>query len=332
MLWLIAPLVVVIGVVGFGVIYQALATSRDRRKFPPFGKLIEIDGKTWHYQIMGEDRLTVVVDSGTGGTHLDWQLVQPEVAKFTRILTYDRAGYGWSEMSSEPRTAEQVVSELRQLLREIEIKPPYVLVGMSLSGLFSRLFAYCYPEEVAGMILVDVAHERMYEETPVKWVELNQRLEGVLTHVVPLIARIGLLRLLVTFDSLPMAAGLFQKFPPSMRPLVKALYSQTQFGKTFAQESAAVSVSMSQVEQARKIKPFPDIPLIVLSSGKPDFDITQDVLQKLQELHADLASESPQGIHIIARESGHAIQLDKPELVVDAIRQVVEKVRCGSTL
>ncbi|MBE9190718.1 alpha/beta hydrolase [Gloeocapsopsis crepidinum LEGE 06123] len=332
MLWLIVPLGVLIGVVGFGAIYQALATSRDRRKFPPSGKLIEINGKTWHYQIMGEGHLTVVVDSGTGGTHLDWQLVQPEVAKFTRILTYDRAGYGWSDMSSETRTAEQVVSELRQLLREVEIEPPYVLVGMSLGGLFSRLFAYCYPEEVAGMVLVDVAHERMYEETPVEWVELNQRLERLLTHVVPIIARIGLLRLLVAFDSLPMAAGLFQKFPPSMRPLAKALYSQTQFGKTFAQESAAVSVSMSQVEQARKIKPFPDIPLIVLSSGKPDFDITQDVLQKLQELHADLASESPQGIHIIARESGHAIQLDKPELVVDAIRQVFEKVRCGSAL
>jgi len=332
MLWLIVPLGVLIGVVGFGAIYQALATSRDRRKFPPSGKLIEINGKTWHYQIMGEGHLTVVVDSGTGGTHLDWQLVQPEVAKFTRILTYDRAGYGWSDMSSEPRTAEQVVSELRQLLREVEIEPPYVLVGMSLGGLFSRLFAYCYPEEVVGMVLVDVAHERMYEETSVEWVELNQRLERLLTHVVPIIARIGLLRLLVAFDSLPMAAGLFQKFPPSMRPLAKALYSQTQFGKTFAQESAAVSVSMSQVEQARKIKPFPDIPLIVLSSGKPDFDITQDVLQKLQELHADLASESPQGIHIIARESGHAIQLDKPELVVDAIHQVFEKVRCGNAL
>ncbi|MEP0911561.1 alpha/beta hydrolase [Leptolyngbya sp. GB1-A1] len=279
---------------------------------------------------MGEGYPTVIVDSGTGGTHLDWQLVQPKVAKFTRILTYDRAGYGWSNLSSEPRTAEQVVGELRQLLREVEIEPPYILVGMSLSGLFSRLFAYHYPEEVAGMVLVDVAHERMYEDTPVEWVELNKRLEGLLTPVVPIIGSIGLLRLLVAFDALPMAAGLFQKFPPSMRPLAKALYSQTQFGKTFAQESAAVSISMSQVEQARRIKPFPDIPLIVLSAGKPEFDITQEVLEKLQELHADLATESLQGVHIVAHESGHAIQLDKPELVVDAIRQVVENVHCSS--
>lgn len=330
MLWLVVPLGVVIGVVGFGVIYQTLATSRDRRRFLPPGKVVQINGKNWHYQIVGEGRPTVIVDSGTGGTHLDWQLVQPEVAKFTRILTYDRAGYGWSDASSEPRTAEQVIGELRQLLRAVETEPPYVLVGMSLSGLFTRLFAYHYPEEVAGMVLVDVAHERMYEDTPVEWVELNKRLEGLLTRVVPVIGRTGLLRLLVTFDSLPMAAGLFQKFPPSMRSLVKALYSQTRFGKTFAQESAAVSVSMNQIEQTRQTKSFPDIPLIVLSAGKPDFDITQEVLEKLQALHMDLANESPQGVHIVAHESGHAIQLDKPELVIDAIRNVVEKVRCSS--
>jgi pimeloyl-ACP methyl ester carboxylesterase len=87
---------------------------------------------------------------------------------------------------------------------------------------------------------------------------------------------------------------------------------------------------MNPVEQARQIKTFPDIPLIALSAGKPDFDITQEVLEKLQELHADLANQSPQGVHIIAHESGHAIQLDKPELVIDAIRQVIEKVRFGS--
>jgi len=330
MLWLVVPLGVVIGVVGFGAIYQTLATSRDRRRFLPPGKVVQINGKNWHYQIMGEGCPTVIVDSGTGGTHLDWQLVQPEVAKFTRILTYDRAGYGWSDSSSEPRTAEQVVSELRQLLREVEIEPPYVLVGMSSSGLFSRLFAYDYPEEVAGMVLVDVAHERMYDDTPGEWVELNKRLEGLLTHVVPIMGHTGLLRLLVTFDSVPMAAGLFQKFPPSIRPLAKALYSQTQFGKNFAQESAAVSVSMNQIEQTRPTKSFPDIPLIVLSAGKPDFDITQEVVEKLQELHADLANESPQGVHIVAHESGHAIQLDEPELVIDAIRQVVEKVRYGN--
>jgi pimeloyl-ACP methyl ester carboxylesterase len=311
MLWLVALIGILIGLVGLGAIYQALGTHRDRQRFLPPGKFIEINGKNWHYQMMGEGYPTVIFDSGSGGTHLDWR-------------------YGWSDSSSEPRTAEQAVCELRQLLKKAEIEPPYVLVGMSLGGLFSRLFAYHYPEEVAGMVLVDVAHERMYEDFPAEWVELNKRLERVLIHVLPIIGRIGLFRLLVTFDSLPMAAGLFQRFPPSMRPLAKAMYSHTQFGKAFAQESAAVSVSMNQVEQARRTKLFPKIPLIVLSAGKTDFDITQEVLEKLQKLHAELANESPQGVHIIAHESGHVIQLDDPKLVTDTIRQVVEKVRYSS--
>ncbi|BDA67745.1 alpha/beta hydrolase fold protein [Calothrix sp. PCC 7716] len=329
MKWLFILIEVLVGIVGFGAICQAFATSRDRRRFLPPGKLIEINGNNWHYQIMGEGHPTVIMDSGTGGTHLDWQLVQPEVAKFTRILTYDRAGYGWSDLSSKPRTAKQVVSELRQLLREAEIEPPYVLVGMSLSGLFSRLFAYDYPEEVVGMVLVDVAHEKMYSEAPTKWVELNKRLEWLSIYVLPIMARIALFRLLVIFDRLPLAAGLFQKLPSSIQPFAKAIYSQTLFWKAFTQESSAVSVSLNQVEIARKTKPFPKIPLIVLSAGKPDFDITQEMRQKLQELHAELANESSQGVHIVSHNSGHVIQLDDPKLVIDAIRQVVEKVRCS---
>ena len=102
----------------------------------------------------------MVIDSGQGGTHLDWQLVQPEIAKLTQTVTYDRAGYGWSDLSlgQEARTAQQCLDELRQLLQKTEIPPPYILVGMSLSGLFVRLFAYQYPKEVAGMVLVDVTH------------------------------------------------------------------------------------------------------------------------------------------------------------------------------
>lgn len=329
MLWLVVPLGVVIGVVGLGAIYQTLATSRDRRRFLPPGKLIQINGKNWHCQIMGEGYPTVIVESGTGGMHLDWQIVQPEVAKFTRILTYDRAGCGWSDLSSHPRTAEHIVSELRQLLKEAEIEPPYVLVGMSLGGIFSRLFAYNYPEEVVGMVLVDVAHERMYEEAPTEWVELNRQLEWLSAYVLPIMTQSGLFRLLVMIDCLPLATGLLQKFPSSIQPFAKAIYSRSQFWKAFTQESVAVSVSLSQVEQARKTKSFPKIPLVVLSAGKADFDITQEMRQKFQELHAELANESLQGVHIVASNSGHAIQLDEPGLVIDAIRQVVEKVRCS---
>jgi pimeloyl-ACP methyl ester carboxylesterase len=330
MLWLVALLGISIAVVGFGAIYQAFATNRDRRRFLPPGKVIEVNGNRLHYHVMGEGHPAVIVDSGQGATHLDWQLVQPEVAKFTRIVTYDRAGYGWSDLSAEPRTAERIINDLRQLLQTAGIAPPYILVGMSLSGLFVRLFAYQYPKEVAGMILVDVAHERMYERIPLAMVKLNEQLDWLAIHVFPFAAQIGLFRWLVTFDRLPLAAGLFKKLPPAMQPSAKTVYAQTQFWRAFGQESAAFQVSLKQVEQARRTKSFPEIPLVVISSGKPDFGGTRELLQTMQELHADLANESSQGTQIVADKSGHAIQLDEPELVVDVIRQVVEKVRCGS--
>ena len=98
MLWLVAIAGMLMGLIGLGTIYQVIATNSERRRFLPPGKSIDINGNSLHYKIMGEGNPTVVVDSGQGGTHLDWQLVQPEVAKFTQIVTYDRPGYGWSDL------------------------------------------------------------------------------------------------------------------------------------------------------------------------------------------------------------------------------------------
>jgi pimeloyl-ACP methyl ester carboxylesterase len=324
---LIALLAIFIGGVSCGAAYQAFATRRDRHRFPPPGKLTEVNGNKIHYQIMGEGQPTVIVDSGQGATHLDWQFVQPEVAKFTQIVTYDRPGYGWSDLSPEPRTAHQVVDDLRKLLQNIGVTPPYILVGMSLSGIFTRYFAYQYPEEVVGMILVSVAHKQMYERMPPAMVKLNQQFDWLAIHVLPFAARMGLFRLLVTLDRLPLAAGLFRKLPSRLQPAAKSIYARTQFWQALGQESAAFPVSLQQIQQARDTKPFPSIPLRVLSSGKPDFGASMELIEVMQALDADLASESSQGVQIIAEQSGHAIQIDEPELVIDAIRQVVEQVR-----
>ena len=159
-------------------------------------------------------------------------------------------------------------------------------------------------------------------------VKFNQRADWFAINILPIAARIGLFRLLVILDKLPIATDIYKKLPQAMQSSAKSIYAQTKFWQAFGQESAAFDVTLEQVKQARNTKSFPDIPLIVLSSSKKDFGATEDLLQAIHELHADLAEESPQGIQIIANDSGHAIQLDEPELVVDAIRQTIEKVRC----
>ena len=137
-----------------GVIYQFVATRIDEYRYPVRGELVDVGDYSLHLYCTGEGGApTVVMDSGLGGTVLDWQLVQPEVAQFARVCTYDRAGMGWSERGGQPRTSQQFVEELHALLSNAGVEGPYVLIGHSLGGVNMQLFASHYPDEVAGMVL-----------------------------------------------------------------------------------------------------------------------------------------------------------------------------------
>ena len=163
--WTKRVLVGIVGLVVFvllaGVIYQFVATKIDAyRWYPPSSEMVDVGGSSMHLHCTGEGGApTVVMDSGLGGTVLDWQLVQPEVAQFARVCTYDRAGMGWSEPGAQPRTSQQIVEELHALLGNAGVEGPYVLVGHSFGGTNVQLYASQYPNEVAGMVLVDSATE-----------------------------------------------------------------------------------------------------------------------------------------------------------------------------
>lgn len=113
--------------------------------------------------LSGEGKTTVILDSGLGGTAEDWLKVQPAVANFSKVFSYSRAGLGKSEKASTPRTCKDIISDLRSLLLSANLKPPYILVAHSWSGINARWFAHQYPDEIAGMILVDAVHEDKYE-------------------------------------------------------------------------------------------------------------------------------------------------------------------------
>ncbi|MBI1790320.1 MAG: alpha/beta fold hydrolase, partial [Acidobacteria bacterium] len=139
-----------------GVVYQAVGTALDKRRYPPPGRIVE----GMHLRVEGAGDPTVVLEAGIAATSLSWSRVQPEVAKFARVLSYDRAGLGWSGPASGPRTVDRLVAELRQLLAGAGLPGPYVLVGHSFGGLVARAFAARYPDEVAGLVLVDPVHPR----------------------------------------------------------------------------------------------------------------------------------------------------------------------------
>ena len=126
---------------------------------PPLGKLVDAGGHLIHLNVMGKDDPAVIMENGSFDFSFIWSLVQPEVSKFTRVVSYDRAGYAWSETGPLPRTSHQLVYELHTALQNSGIKGPYILVGQSFGGFLVRAFARYYPKEVAGMVLVDVLNE-----------------------------------------------------------------------------------------------------------------------------------------------------------------------------
>jgi hypothetical protein len=144
-----------------GVVFQFVTTKIDERRYPALGEMVDVGGYNLHLNCTGKagGAPTVVLDSGLGGTVLDWQLVQPELAKSTRVCTYDRAGMGWSDPGPQPRTSRQIVKELHTLLGNAGVRGPYLLVGHSFGGTNMQVYASQYPDEVAGMVLVDSALE-----------------------------------------------------------------------------------------------------------------------------------------------------------------------------
>jgi alpha/beta hydrolase family protein len=147
------------------VIYQAFGTEIYRRLYPPPGELVDVGGHSLHINCVGEGSPTVILESGSGAMSVDWANIQPEVADTTRVCAYDRAGSGWSEPGPGPDDPQQIAGELHTLLGNAGIDGPYVLVGHSFGGLYVRMYAYQYPNEVEGMVLVDSSHPEQSART-----------------------------------------------------------------------------------------------------------------------------------------------------------------------
>jgi hypothetical protein len=149
-----------------GAFYQSLSERRERRAHPRPGQLIDIGGYKLHINCTGQGSPAVILDSGLGDTHISWRKVQPPIAQFTRVCSYDRAGLGYSESSPRSSTSQDFAEELHTLLHNAGISPPYILVGHSMGGFDVRLFASLYRSEVAGMVLVDSSHPEQQKRFP----------------------------------------------------------------------------------------------------------------------------------------------------------------------
>ena len=262
------------------------------------------------------------MDAGLGGGVLDWQTVQPEVAEFARVCAYDRSGIGWSESGPKPRTSSRIVEELHAMLKDAGEDGPYVLVGHSFGGANAQLYASEYPDEVAGMVLVDSALDtRVFDK------DLRDALANATPSPLTLkvLAPLGIQRLIAGGG----ASG--EGGPPEeLAEERSAIYNGTRHLYAVSDESATVNESVATATDAAPS--LGDKPLIVLSAGArqyPGFTKEQAKRADKQanEFEASRQDLSENSELVVAKNSTHYIQFDRPELVVDAIRRVVEAAR-----
>jgi pimeloyl-ACP methyl ester carboxylesterase len=307
-------LILVILLASAGFLYENISEARDRRFHPMPGRRVDVGGYKLHINCTGQGTPVVVLDSGLGDSYVSWMKVQPQIAKFTRVCSYDRAGLGYSDSSPRPRTSKVMAEELHTRLHNAGVPAPYVLVGHSMGGYDVRLFASLYRSEVAGMVLVDSSHPEQEKRFPPALNDMDKtwvREQEFMTFALPF----GIPRLLgfCGNDAAVRAADCnFHSYREGLTEL-----------KTFPESAAQAATTGS----------LGDMPLAVLSHDPnvPVPDIPADLVKPMNEawehMQDELAHLSTRGTRTIAKNSSHYIQLDRPEVVAEAVHNVVDQAR-----
>lgn len=323
-----------------GLIYQQLGERRDRKHFPPPGRLFPVGGCLLHLAEQGSGVPAVILEAGIAASSLSWSSVQPLVAEFTRVASYDRAGLGWSEPCCEPRSLDRFTRELSALLAQAQIPPPYVLVGHSFGGLLIRAFACQYPGQVAGMVFVDpvslqtwaacLEEDRRRLNYGVKLSRRGARLArlGVVRLALAAAARGQRLTRFITEASaghatpfLSRLVGEIRKLPPAVLPAVSAQWGRAKCFNAMAEHLASLPLC---AREANRLQLPSEIPFIVLSAATA----TEGELRERDEWVA----RSIRGRHLRIGNTGHWLQLERPDAVVAAVKEIVEEYRTGNHL
>lgn len=314
-----------------GALYQWIGARRQRRRFAPPGRLVDVGGHRLHVVCAGHGSPVVLLESGIAASSLSWSLVQSRLATFTRVCSYDRAGLAWSDPPSSPRTFDGIVDELEAVLANVAPGERYVLVGHSFGSFVVSAYAMRHTDRVAGLVLVD---------PPTEWLTVTANSARLLwggrqlSRVGALLAHLGVVRACLALltggapgaprrfvrifgptaaGTLERLVGEVRKLPADIHPIVQAHWCDP---KCFHAMRGHLTVLERDRESIAAVTAPPEIPLVVISSGAQP--------PELLTLHRTLADTSLAGRHVVAARSAHWIQFDEPELVVDAVRALME--------
>jgi pimeloyl-ACP methyl ester carboxylesterase len=308
-------------------IYHQVSSYLDLKHTSHPGKLLTTrDRQTRHFQVRGTGDITIVVDTSLGG--VEGYLLINELAKLTRVCIYDRSGYGWSNISFKPRTSQQIVSELHELLTIAQIPPPYILVGDSFGSYNMRLYAHQYPESVEGLVLTDGLHEDSMLSLPVN-VGLLKLFFTLSFGFVSIGAALGIVRICGDLGIFELIKPALKKFPAIDRQHVKRSFYVAHHWLTMAQEMWYLDTSGRQLTAANNLG---DLPLVSIKSqtflrpllgikflSLPDADRVRD------RIHLALLKLSTQSQQISASNSSHFVWIDRPDLIIQAVRTILDR-------
>jgi pimeloyl-ACP methyl ester carboxylesterase len=313
-----------------GIVYEQLGRRRDRARFPQIGRSVDIGGRTLNIFCSGAGTPPVIFESGGPGPGFEWEAFQPEVAKFTQACWYDRAGEGWSDLGPFPRTSVAICNDLHALLKRAGVPAPYVFAGASFGGLNSRVYGGLYPNEAAGMILIDSTHEDELRRAPKFF--LGRTAPRFLWHPLQMAfeaaAFLGLLRLTQSFPTLGK--------DPSQMTRDEIIEALRQRPKSFVGNVSVGIVLPESYAEAASVTRIGDFPLIVLTAGQ-SFDFGDAELNReavayqqvwIHEIQPKLVGLSTHGQQIVAPNANHGSI--PQELIISSIHEVVMEVRGGT--
>lgn len=326
------------GLFAAGLLYQSLGSYRDRRRLPPAGCLIDVGRRRLHLHQQGGGAPAVALEAGIAGSSLGWALVQPEIAKFTRVCSYDRAGLGWSDAVGSVPSVSDAIGDLHTLLSCGNVPPPYVLVGHSFGGLLVRAYAHRMPDEVAGLVLIDPVSIAYWSDCSERE-QIRLALGARFSRRGAWLARFGVVRLalsallggsrlfpkLISRASAGKGRGTVERLVGEVQKLPRETWSSIASHwsgpKCFRAMAAALESLPANAREALNAVVPAHIPVVILSAA----DSTAVELEERERW----VRESRNGVHVHVANSGHWVQLEQPQVVVDAVWRVVLLARAA---
>lgn len=312
-----------------GSIYQHFASRAEFARLHPPGQLVTVGDHKLHLYCTGEGPSTVILEGGAGVPWLAWSWIQPEVAKVARVCSYDRAGYGWSSPSASPMDAENTSQQLHDLLKTANIPGPYILAGHSIGGAYARMFAAKFPQDVAGLVLVDATSPSVLETYAEVDLPRVEDWTPATLRVFPYLASVGAMRAVISLGLFNLAAGL----PPQSEEVAKVFLSQAAHMETTIGEYSSLPDTLKQIQH---LKPQTDLPIAIIVAdrftGLDEATEAKFIRWHQAQQRNWLGVSENSSIETIAGSDHISLMTNRlhAHQVADGIIAIVEKVRYSS--